>query len=206
MQNWCNQIFRKSYVTDLILWSEKLLRKCSSVGYKLQFCISAVNRELKAPSGKLANLTLQLNLMHKIDLVVEVEVIVTGTAKSSLCFWKQTNLWSMVEKRRKSGYKLQFCIARCNRELKAPFCKLANLTLQRYLRCIDQTSHFSIDERLHADRTFWKVSYCRQWTLELDRTHQNFSSQSKFVKAEEWLPDLVRITKSRIVFCKILAS
>ena len=79
-------------------------------------------------------------------------------------------------KRRKSGYKLQFCFARCNRELKVPFCKLANFCLQRYLRCINQTSHFSIDERLHADRTFWKVSYCRQWMLELDRTHQNFSS------------------------------
>ena len=130
MQNWCNQIFRKSYVTDLILWSEKLLRKRRSVGYKLQFCISAVNRELKAPFCKLANLTLQLNLMHKIDLIVEVEVIVTGTAKSSLCFWKQTNLRKVLRKRRSVSYKLQFCFARRNRELKAPFCKLANFLLQ----------------------------------------------------------------------------
>ena len=153
-----------------------MVEKRRKSGYKLQFCISAVNRELKAPFCKLANFLLQcparfrkwssrtrktLTKSRKLTsgtrkmMTKSRELaIVTRIEESSLCLWLHAKLESMVEKRRKSGYKLQFCFARCNRELKAPFCKLANLTLQRYLRCIDQTSHFSIDERLHADRTF----------------------------------------------------
>ena len=183
-----------------------MVEKRRKSGYKLQFCISAVNRELKAPFCKLANFLLQSpsrfrkwssrtwktftksrkstsgtrNLMAKSRELA----IVTRIEESSLCLWLHANLESMVEKRRKSGYKLQFCFARCNRELKAPFCKLANLLLQSKIQSINQTSHFSIDERLHADRTFWKVSYCRQWMLELDRTRQNFYFIRTFLKAE----------------------
>ena len=160
-----------------------MVEKRRKSGYKLQFCISAVNRELKAPFCKLANFFLQCKVRfrkwssrtrktftksrkstsklgkwtsgtRKTFTKSRELAIVTRIEESLFCLWLHAKSESMVEKRRKSGYKLQFCFARYNRELKAPFCKLANLTLQRYLRCIDQTSHFSIDERLRTDRTF----------------------------------------------------
>ena len=160
-----------------------MIEKRRKSGYKLQFCFARCNLELKVPFCKLANFLLQSpdrfrkwssrtwktftksrKLTSKLGKWTSGTrktftksrelAIVTRIEESLLCSWLHAKSESMIEKRRKSGYKLQFCFARCNRELKAPFCKLANLFLQRIQSSIDQTSHFSIDERLHADRTF----------------------------------------------------